>query len=116
MENIINNKLGERDKHGMTYQQILDTKAENEKLKQKISDLESLMQKQEEFLEMKNIQIAGLKQHIAELESKNTVKPRNGWICVAAKEINGQEYVKLEDFMRVVNDLQEQNRLEDDGK
>jgi hypothetical protein len=50
------------------------------------------------------------------LESKETKKPINGWICVVAKEINGQEYVKLEDFMRVVNDLQEQNRFEDDGK
>lgn len=57
-----------------------------------------------------------LKQRIAELESKETEKPKNGWICVVAKEINGQEYVKLEDFMRVVNDFQEQNRLEDDGK
>jgi hypothetical protein len=57
-----------------------------------------------------------LKQRIAELESRETKKPINGWICVVAKEINGQEYVKLEDFMRVVNDLQEQNRFEDDGK
>lgn len=53
-----------------------------------------------------------LKQRIAELESKETKKPINGWICVVAKEINGKEYVKLEDFLRVVNDLQEQNRLE----
>ena len=49
-----------------------DLELENEKLKQKISDLESLMQKQDEFLEMKNIQIAELKQRIAELESEKT--------------------------------------------
>lgn len=44
----------------------VDLEAENEKLKQKISNLESLMKKQDEFLEMKNIQIAELKQRIAE--------------------------------------------------
>lgn len=57
-----------------------------------------------------------LKQRIAELESKEIKNPINGWICVVAKEINGQEYVRLEDFMRVVNDFQEKNKLEDDGK
>ena len=74
LENIINHKLGDWDKHGITYQEILDMKSKNDKLKQKISDLESLMQKQDEFLEMKNIQIAELKQRIAELESKETEK------------------------------------------
>ena len=74
LENIINHKLGDWDKHGITYQEILDMKSKNDKLKQKISDLESLMQKQDEFLEMKNIQIAELKQRIAELESKKTVE------------------------------------------
>ena len=53
----------------------VDFEAENKKLKQKISDLESLIKKQDEFLEMKNIQIAELKQRIAELESKESVKP-----------------------------------------
>lgn len=71
LENIINHKLGGWDKHGITYQEILYMKSENDKLKQKISDLESLMQKQDEFLEMKNIQIAELKQRIAELENEN---------------------------------------------
>lgn len=71
LENIINHKLGGWDKHGITYQEILDMKSENDKLKQKISDLESLMQKRDEFLEMKNIQIEELKQRIAELENEN---------------------------------------------
>ena len=54
---------------------------------------------------------------IAELESElevkdNLLKIKNG-LCkppmmtvVVAKTINGQDYVRLEDFMSVVNDLQ----------
>ena len=41
LENIINNKLGNWDKHGITYQEILDMKAENDLLKQRIVELES---------------------------------------------------------------------------
>ena len=50
--------------------------------------------------------IAELKQRIAELESKETEKPTKYITVIVAKEINGQEYVRLEDFMSVVNDLQ----------
>lgn len=48
----------------------------------------------------------GLKQRIAELESKEDEKPTKYITVIVAKEINGQEYVRLEDFMSVVNDLQ----------
>lgn len=41
LENIINHKLGGWDKHGITYQEILDMKAENKVLKQRIAELES---------------------------------------------------------------------------
>lgn len=41
LENIINHKLGNWDKHGITYQEILDMKAENDLLKQRIAELES---------------------------------------------------------------------------
>ena len=41
LENIINHKLGDWDKHGITYQEILDMKAENDLLKQRIAELES---------------------------------------------------------------------------
>lgn len=41
LENIINHKLGDWDKHGITYQEILDMKAENQELKQRIAELES---------------------------------------------------------------------------
>lgn len=54
-------------------ERINQLKGENEELKQKISDLESLMKKRDEFLEMKNIQIEELKQRIAELESKKNI-------------------------------------------
>lgn len=41
LENIINHKLGGWDKHGITYREILDMKAENQELKQRIAELES---------------------------------------------------------------------------
>lgn len=41
LENIINHKLGGWNKHGITYQEILDMEAENQKLKQRIAELES---------------------------------------------------------------------------
>lgn len=47
-----------------------------------------------------------LKKQIAELESKEDEKPTKYITVIVAKEINGQEYVRLEDFMSVVNDLQ----------
>ena len=50
--------------------------------------------------------IAELKQRIAELESKETEKPTKYTTVIVAKEINGQTYVTLDDFMSVVNDLQ----------
>lgn len=50
--------------------------------------------------------IAELKQHIAELESKEDEKSTKYTTVIVAKEINGQTYVTLDDFMSVVNDLQ----------
>ena len=47
-----------------------------------------------------------LKQRIAELESKETKKTTKHTTVIVAKEINGQTYVTLDDFMSVVNDLQ----------
>lgn len=41
LENIINHKLGNWDKHGITYQKIMDMKAENDLLKQRIVELEN---------------------------------------------------------------------------
>lgn len=47
-----------------------------------------------------------LKQRIAELESKETKKPTKRTVVIIAREIDGQTYVMLDDFMSVVNDLQ----------
>lgn len=47
-----------------------------------------------------------LKQRIDELESRGTEKSTKYTTVIVAKEINGQEYVRLKDFMSVVNDLQ----------
>ena len=41
LENIINHKLGDWDEHGIPYKEILDMKAENKELKQRIAELES---------------------------------------------------------------------------
>lgn len=42
LEHIINHKLGDWDKLGITYQEILGMKAENDLLKQRIAELESM--------------------------------------------------------------------------
>lgn len=47
-----------------------------------------------------------LKKQITELESKEDEKPTKYTTVIVAKEINGQTYVTLDDFMSVVNDLQ----------
>ena len=78
LQGIINHELGDWDKSGISYQEILDMKNENEDLTQRI----------------------------AELENKKTEKPTKHTTVIVAKEINGQTYVKLDDFMSVVNDLQ----------
>ena len=41
LENIINHKLGDWDEHGIPYKEILDMKAENKELKQRIAELEN---------------------------------------------------------------------------
>ena len=41
LENIINHKLGGWDKYGIQYNEILDMKAENQELKQRIAELEN---------------------------------------------------------------------------
>ena len=47
-----------------------------------------------------------LKKRISELEIKEKEKPTKYTTVIVAKEINGQTYVTLDDFMSVVNDLQ----------
>ena len=41
LENIIKHKLGDWDEYGISYKEILDMKAENKELKQRIAELEN---------------------------------------------------------------------------
>lgn len=69
------------------------------KLKQEKSD------KNEKIAELA-CENESLKQRITELESVEMEKPTKYITVIIAKEINGQTYVTLDDFMSVVNDLQ----------
>ena len=72
---------------------------ENQKLKQRIAELESKNNQLTESILRKETKIH-------ELESEKTEKPRKCTAVIVAKEINGQTYVTLDDFMSVVNDFQ----------
>ena len=92
---------------------LLELKKSNEKVAKIESELFDAQKSADEYynkcIDLTN-QIAKLK---SELEAKdNLLKIKNG-LCkppmmtvVVAKTINGQDYVRLEDFMSVVNDLQ----------
>lgn len=107
---------------------------ENKSLKQRIAELESfsvqaerdstslvfdLQQKikslQEENHKLYNQLMENEKDYQAELEKMNRLvsdlynkaqKNNKNYAIIVSKEINGQTYVQLEDFMSVVNDLQ----------
>ena len=72
---------------------------ENKELKQRIAELEKENLRLTESVLRKETKIH-------ELESKEVEKPTKYITVIVAKEINGQEYVRLEDFVSVVNDLQ----------
>ena len=105
---------GKRYVEASDYDKILlDLKKSNEKVAKIESELFYAQKSADEYynkcIDLTN-QIAKLK---SELEVKdNLLKIKNG-LCkpqmmtlVVAKTINGQDYVRLEDFMSVVNDLQ----------
>ena len=75
LENIINNKLGGWDKHGITYQEIMDMKAENQELKQitkgyedKIAELKKDYKTASELLGKYQQENESLKKRVVELE------------------------------------------------
>lgn len=93
-------KIAELKKDYKTASELLGKyQRENESLKKRIQELDTI----DTIRIDENME---LKQRIAELESKETEKPKKYITVIVAKEINGQEYVRLEDFMSVVNDLQ----------
>ena len=76
--------------------------------KQRDEQLKSFRKGIEPYVDLLHMHetIAELKQRIAELESKEDEKSTKYTTVIVAKEINGQTYVTLDDFMSVVNDLQ----------
>lgn len=97
-------KIAELKKDYKTASELLGKyQQENESLKKRIIELENFSCQAEQETESL---VEKLKQRIAELESKEMEKPTKYTTVIVAKEINGQTYVKLDDFMSVVNDLQ----------
>ena len=96
------------------YDKILyELKNSNEKVAKIESELFDVQKSADEYYN----KCIDLTKQVTELESElevkdNLLKIKNG-LCklpmmtvVVAKTINGQDYVRLEDFMSVVNDLQ----------
>ena len=97
------------DKIAKLEKEVAEWKAEAREIKKNRDEqLKSFRKAVEPYVDILHMHetIAELKQHIAELESKETEKPTKYTTVIVAKEINGQTYVTLDDFMSVVNDLQ----------
>lgn len=67
LENIIKHKLGDWDKHGIKYREIMDMKSENQKLKQRIAELEDKIGDRDEINRC-------LREQIAELQNKEKIE------------------------------------------
>lgn len=103
-DKVFEDKIEELKKDYKTVSQLLGKyQQENESLKNRIIELENFSCQAEQETETL---VEKLMQRIAELESKETEKPTKYITVIVAKEINGQTYVTLDDFMSVVNDLQ----------
>ena len=101
---VVNYKQAFEDKckdYDFTSELLNKYVAENESLKKRIQELDTIDA-------MRIDENKELKQRIAELESKETEKTTKYTTVIVAKEINGQTYVTLDDFTFVVNALQAQ--------
>lgn len=97
------------DKIAKLEEELKEWRAEAREIKKNRDEqLKSFRKAVEPYVDILHMHetIAELKQRIAELESEEDEKPTKYTTVIVAKEINGQEYVRLEDFMSVVNDLQ----------
>ena len=97
------------DKIAKLEEELKEWRAEAKEIKKNRDEqLKSFRKAVEPYVDIGHMHetIGELKQHIAELESMEIGKPTKYITVIVAKEINGQEYVRLEDFMSVVNDLQ----------
>lgn len=103
-DKVFEDKIAELKKDYKAASELLGKyQQENELLKKRIIELENFSCQAEQETESL---VEKLKQRIAELESRETEKPTRYTTVIVAKEINGQEYVRLNDFMSVVNYLQ----------
>ena len=105
-ENGVNVEIFEKLNGGKIFN--LDFTEHNKVFFNKIEELKKDYKTASELLCKYQQENESLKQRIAELESKEIEKPTKYITVIVAKEINGQEYVRLNDFMSVVNDLQAQ--------
>ena len=80
-------------------QHIDELKSKNESLNQSINEITT---SRSEWID----KAVEWQQKCEKLESKETEKSTKCTTVIVAKEINGQAYVTLDDFMSVVNDLQ----------
>ena len=92
-EQKLQDKISQLEKDIANYKQAFEDKC---------ADYDATLDDLDEFI----AENKELKQRIAELESKETEKPKKYITVIVAKEINGQTYVTLDDFMSVVNALQ----------
>ena len=113
-DKVFEDKIGELKKDYKTASELLGKyQWENESLKQRIAELESENESLKDSLDKITTsrsewidKAVEWQQKCEKLESKETEKSTKYTTVIVAKEINGQEYVRLEDFMSVVNDLQ----------
>lgn len=124
-DKVFEDKIAELKKDYRTVSELLGKyQQENESLKKRIIELEDFScqaeQETESLVEKLNQRIVKLEKSRSEwidkavewqqkcekLESKETEKPTKCTTVIVAKEINGQTYVTLDDFMSVVNDFQ----------
>ena len=92
-DKVFEDKIAKLEKDIASYKQAFEDKCSDYKFTSDL--LEKFINENEES-----------EQRIAELESKEDEKPTKCTTVIVAKEINGQTYVTLDDFMSVVNDLQ----------
>ncbi len=103
-DKVFEDNIAELKKDYKTASELLGKyQQENESLKKRIVELENFSCQAEQ--ETGSL-VEKLTQRIDELESKEAEKQKTSHIIIVAKEINGQTYVKFEDFMFVVNNLQ----------
>ena len=87
------------------YNQLMETEKDYQE------EVERLSRKIDDYVESETMLIVEnkeLKRHLSDLKSKKAEENILSMTIICTEKINGQDYVRLEDFMSVVNDLQAQ--------